>query len=450
MTYTSERTPGVPGVPDPQATQVLPVTVLKPTVTPVTSGPPGTPVTPSGTPRTPDAVRPGPPVTPSLEDRAVGALVGAAVGDALGGPVEGRTPEEIVKRHGGPVEGIVGPFHDDWRTARLLAPYHKGDGHVTDDTLMTHALVRVYESVRDHLDAYDIADHLVPDLIGTPRWIPELEAEALPLQRIFLAEKWIVARLHYGHADPREAGVGNIVNCGAAMYMAPVGVVNAGNPDRAYAEALDIAGAHQSSYGREAAGVFAAAVAAAFVPEATPSSVVVQALRLAKDGTRAAIEAVCEAAAAVDDPASAGVALRAAVAPFDTVGPDYRNPSLGARRPSRLHSVEELPIALGMLLVGRGDYRTTVLGSVNYGRDCDSIATMSGALAGALRGASAVPDEWSREVARASRLDLQAPGAALATVAREIFTRDRARARTHEQAFTAISAIPAMTEAGAR
>ncbi|MGW1619192.1 hypothetical protein, partial [Streptomyces sp. NPDC002172] len=31
------------------------------------------------------------------------------------------------------------------------------------------------------------------------------------------AEKWLAARLHYGHVDPREAGVGNIVNCGAAM-----------------------------------------------------------------------------------------------------------------------------------------------------------------------------------------------------------------------------------------
>lgn len=124
-----------------------------------------------------------------------------------------------------------------------------------------------------------------------------------------------MARLHYGHADPREAGVGNIVNCGAAMYMAPVGIVNAGNPDRAYAEALDISAAHQSSYGREAAGVFSAAVAAAFMPDATPSSVVVQALRLAKDGTRAAIEAVCEAAATLTDPESALMPLRAAIAP---------------------------------------------------------------------------------------------------------------------------------------
>ncbi|MFZ3594006.1 ADP-ribosylglycohydrolase family protein [Streptomyces sp. BH104] len=386
----------------------------------------------------------------SLEDRTTGALVGAAVGDALGGPVEGWTPEAIEERHGGRVRGIVEPFYkDDWRTARPIAPYHKGDGHVTDDTLMTHALIRVYEKVRDHLDAYAVADHLVPDLITTPRWIPELEAEALPLQRIFLAEKWIVARIHYGHVDPREAGVGNIVNCGAAMYMAPVGAVNAGNPLKAYEEALDVAGAHQSSYGREAAGVFAAAVAAAYKPGATPESVVEDALALAKDGTRSAIEAVCEVASRHDDFENALKPLREAVTPFDTVGPEYRKPSLGARRPSRLHAIEELPVALGMLLVGRGDFRHTVLGSVNYGRDCDSIATMSGAIVGALYGEGAVPKEWSAEIARASKLDLHGPAASLARVTREVYAKDLDRRRAHDAAFAAVaglsSAVPEET-----
>ncbi|MER6487162.1 ADP-ribosylglycohydrolase family protein [Streptomyces virginiae] len=378
-------------------------------------------------------------MTLTLEDRACGALVGAAVGDALGGPVEGWTPDQIVERHGGRVHGIVGPWHENWRTARPIAPYHKGDGHVTDDTLMTHALVRVYETVRDHLDAYAVAEHLVPDLMSTPRWIPELEAEALPLQRIFLAEKWMVTRLHYAHADPREAGTGNIVNCGAAMYMAPVGIANAGNPAGAYAEALDIAGAHQSSYGREAAGVFAAAVAAACVPGATAASVVDTALSLAKDGTRAAIAAVREAARAHRDFESALAPLRAAVAPYDSVGPDYRNPSLDARRPSRVHAIEELPIALGMLLVADGRYEGAVLGAVNYGRDCDSIATMAGAIAGALGGEAAVPAVWAKQVAEASRLDLHAPAAALAAVAREIFAHDRARRRAHESAFATIA-----------
>ncbi|KPI12329.1 ADP-ribosylation/Crystallin J1 [Actinobacteria bacterium OV450] len=378
-------------------------------------------------------------MTLTLEDRAAGCLVGAAVGDALGGPVEGWSPDRIVERHGGRVHGVVGPWHEDWRTARPIAPYHKGDGHVTDDTLMTHALVRVYEAVRDHLDAYAIAEHLVPDLMTRPRWIPELEAEALPLQRIFLAEKWIVTRLHYAHADPREAGNGNIVNCGAAMYMAPVGIVNAGHPAGAYAEALDIAGTHQSSYGREAAGVFAAAVAAACMPGATASSVVDAALALAKDGTREAIAAVCEVAGRHRDFESALAPLRAAVAPYDSVGPDYRSPSLGARRPSRLHSIEELPIALGMLIVSDGGYEGSVLGAVNYGRDCDSIATMAGAIAGALSGVGAVPPVWAKQVAEASRLDLHAPASALAAVAREVFALDRTRRRDHESAFHALT-----------
>lgn len=362
-----------------------------------------------------------------LEDKATGALAGAAVGDALGGAAEGNTPEAIQERYDGFITGIVPPFLEDWRDARPIAPYHKGDGHITDDTLMTNAIVKVYAEVRDHLDAHAIAEHLVPLLIGEKQWIPELESEALLLHRIFLAEKWLVARLHYGHIDPREAGVGNIVNCGATMYMAPVGIANAGSPDTAYAEAIDIAGAHQSSYGREAAGVYAACVAEAMRPGATVDSVIATALRLAKDGTRDAIEAVAEVASGLDGWRSSLGVLRSAVQPFDTVGPTYRAPARDARIPSRTKAIEELPIALGMLIVNAGDYRESVLGSVNYGRDSDSIAVMAGAVSGALSGLGGVPADWIAGVNEGSGLDITGTGPTMAAVARDVWRRDKLR-----------------------
>jgi ADP-ribosylglycohydrolase len=361
------------------------------------------------------------------------------VGDALGGATETALPEEIRTRYGGWVEGIVPPFHENWATSRPLAPYHKGDGHITDDTLMTHALVRAYAKKRDHLDAYDVVELLVPDLIEREVYIPDLEREAVAFHRLAAAERWLVTRLHHAHADPREAGVGNIVNCGAAMYMAPVGIVNAGDPAGAYTEAIEIGGAHQHSYGREAAAVFAAAVAAAMAPGAGVDDVVDAALELARDGTGAAIAAVVQAARGYADTRAAIAPLRAAVAPYDTVGEDYRTPGLGARRPSRLHSIEELPVALGMLVVANGGYREAVLGAVNYGRDSDSTATMAGAIAGALGGAPAVPAEWSTVVAEASRLDLAEPARVLAAVASEVFAADAARYARRVERFEGLS-----------
>lgn len=379
-----------------------------------------------------------------LEKRAEAVMTGTAVGDALGGAVEGWTPEQIEERHGGRVTGIVEPWYPDWRTARPIAPYHKGDGHVTDDTLMTRLLVEVYAKNMEHLDAYAMAEDLVPLMIGDTRWIPELENETLVLHRVFLAEKWLAARLHYGHVDPREAGVGNIVNCGAAMYMAPVGVVNAGHPRAAYLEAIDIAGAHQSSYGREAAAVYAAMVAAALKKGATPKSVAQDGVELAHDGTKAALEAVVAAVEGWDVPKTDeekrefATMLRQTVAPYDTVGDEYRQMDMDARRPSRTKTIEELPVALGMVLGYDGDYREAVLASVNYGRDADSIAVMAGAICAALGGIRSVPKEWIDEVEKASKMDIRETGRLLGRAATEIAKADAEEARQRHADLTAM------------
>jgi ADP-ribosylglycohydrolase len=221
------------------------------------------------------------------------------------------------------------------------------------------------------------------------------------------------------------------------MYMGPVGVVNAADPAAAYAEAIDLAGAHQSSYGREAAGVYAAAVAAAMVPGATAAAVIDACVDLAHDGTRAAIEAACSVTA--PDWQSAIPLLRKAIEPFDTVGPEYRAPAMDARRPSRTKAIEELPVALGLVLLTGGSYREAVLGGVNYGRDADSIASMAGAITGALGGLDTVPAEWRRDVSAASKTDIETPGKVMAGLANELAAADAARAQARASAMARLT-----------
>jgi len=376
-----------------------------------------------------------------LSDRSTGCLAGAAIGDALGGATEGWEAHEIEEHFGGFVGGIVESIRRTRGIEKPFSPFHKGDGHVTDDTLMTRVLVQAYARKRDHLDAHDVEALMLPAIVDEKTWIPELGRDDLLYHRLFLAEKWLVLKLRYGNADPREAGVGNIVNCGAAMYIAPVGIANAGDPERAYAEAAELTGAHQSSYGREAAAVLAACVAEAMRPAATVEAVVEVARALARDGTREAIFAVTAAGGDLDGWRDGGLGvLRAAFAPFDSVGDAYASPAQNARIPSRLHSIEELPLALGLLAATGGDYTETVLGGVNYGRDSDSIASMGGALAGALGGIDGVPREWVDDVSAASRIDVEEAGRTMAVVAVEIFEKDASR---HEERARAMETLTA-------
>ena len=109
---------------------------------------------------------------------------------------------------GGWVEGIVESIRRTRKLEKPFSPFHKGDGHVTDDTLMTRVLVHAYDVKRDHLDAYDVELLMLPEIVDTKTWVPELGREDLLYHRLFLAEKWLVLKLRYGHADPRDAGVG--------------------------------------------------------------------------------------------------------------------------------------------------------------------------------------------------------------------------------------------------
>ena len=368
----------------------------------------------------------------SLRGHVRAMLHGIALGDALGAPVEKLSAAEIRARYGR-VTSLDARWHKMDLPAEQRNHRIRGNGIVTDDTLMTLALMDIYAETRRHLDAWDMADAMVRQIAWTPRWIPEMQREANLIDRLFYPEKWIFQRHQLANCDPRQGGIGNMVNCGAAMYIAPIGVVNACDPRAAYDEAIAFAAGHQESYGLEAAGVLAAAVAAAFVPGTTIEKIVEIAIAVAKDGTRNAISDIADLATGLRgrDHGEVVEAFHAAIAPYSPMGDDVNHTSAKAGRlsaayqPSRLYAIEELPLALGFALVNGGDFRRAIEDGINSGRDTDSIGVMAGAILGVLHGESVIAEADRLQLDAANRLDLTAAADAFAATAAEILLADR-------------------------
>ena len=349
----------------------------------------------------------------TLQDRIRGLLYGIAYGDALGSTVEKLSAQEIRERHGR-VSSLDTEWHrmaegDIARKGRV-----RGSGIVTDDTLMALCLMTVYNEAGRHLDAWDMASGMVRQIAWVPRWVPELQRETMLIERLFYPEKWIFQRHQLAGCDPRQGGIGNMVNCGAAMYIAPVGVVNAGDPQGAYEEAIAFASGHQESYGLEAAGVLASAIAAAFIPGTTIEAVVKAALSVAKDGTRDAIAAIAEVATGLRGETYEKVVaeFHRVIARFSPMGDDVNHTegkagvATDAYRPSRRFSIEELPLALGFALINDGDFNRTIEDGINSGRDTDSIGVMAGAVLGAMHGATVIDASICDKLDQTNRMSL--------------------------------------------
>ena len=386
-------------------------------------------------------------MTQTLQSRIRGMLHGIALGDALGAPVEKLSAAQIGERYGR-VNSVMTRWHKMDLAPELRNHRVRGDGIVTDDTLMTLALMDIYADVRRHLDAWDMADGMVRQIAWTKRWVPELQREAMLIDRLFYPEKWIFQRHQLANCDPRQGGIGNMVNCGAAMYIAPIGVVNAADPKAAYDEAIAFASGHQESYGLEAAGVMAAAVAAAFVPGTNIDTIVDTTIGLAKDGTKAAIIDIANIARELRgtgaDHAAVCEAFHAAIARYSVMGDDVNHgpEKIGrmtdAYRPSRLQAIEELPLSLGFCLLNGGDFRRSIEDGINSGRDTDSIGVMAGAILGALHGESVIVAADLAQIDHANRLDLTASADAFTRTVTAMLSTDRAAMASRDAALAAL------------
>ena len=234
-----------------------------------------------------------------------------------------------------------------------------------------------------------------------------------------------------------------MINCGAAMYIAPVGIVNAGNPKAAYDEAILFAMGHQTSYGLEAAGVLAASVAKAFQSNVTVEDIIETAIEFAKDGTKQAIIAVTDAARKMKEKNSTMdevvEAFQEAILPHSPMGDDVSRKleKIGVPSnhytPSRLGSIEELPFALGFILYNDGVYYKSLYDGINSGRDTDSIGVMIGVILGAMYGTSVIESQDVSLLETSNQLDFNAIADELATNAVQIIKRDIEKTEIIEQ-----------------
>ena len=349
--------------------------------------------------------------------RVRGVLFGTAFGDAFGATVERLSYEEIKEKYGR-VETILLPWHKgDWDPI-LRNHRQRGYGIVTDDTLMTIALMNIYNNEKRHLDAWDMADGMVKEIAFNKTYIPEFGRDDFIIERLFYPEKWIFQRHALTNCEPREGGIGNMINCGAAMYIAPIGIVNAGNPQAAYDEAIAFASGHQASYGLESAGVLAGCVAKAFEPGVTIENIVETAIFLAKDGTKEAIKDMCDRAREMkvrkDDKDYVVKEFQEVMFRYSPTGDAANNikdlrkvgKSSNHNTPSRLFSIEELPFALAYAILHEGDFRESIIDGINSGRDADSIGVMVGAILGAMYGDKYITEEEKKVLIKINKMEI--------------------------------------------
>ena len=369
----------------------------------------------------------------SFQERVQGVILATALGDAMGATIEKLSYEQIKEMYGR-VECLKTNWYKADAPQEVTLGKMRGNGIVTDDTLMTSALIHVYLKEQRHLDAYDLGNEFVKEISYKKTYIPEFGREGLIIDRLFYPEKYIFMRHVLANCEPREGGIGNMINCGAAMYISPIGIVNAGNPKAAYDEAILFAMGHQSSYGLEAAGVLAACVAKAFEENITVDEIVETAIYFAKDGTKQAIIDMTEAArtlraekATMDQVIAA---FQSVIAKYSPMGDDVHRkiekigiPS-NHYTPSRLFSIEELPMALAFIVLNDGEFYKSIYDGINSGRDTDSIGVMIGVILGAMYGSEVIREEDINLLEDTNKMNLVELSNSFAQVAKSIIIED--------------------------
>ncbi|QPF83637.1 ADP-ribosylglycohydrolase family protein [Bradyrhizobium genosp. L] len=282
-----------------------------------------------------------------FEAHVLACLAFGVIGDAMGTPTENLEPAEIEARF-------------------CWVDSFEGDG--TDDTIMrdliAFALIRT--------GGYADADHWAEEWRDRHSMI-----FGSKVGRFFPSVLHAAAKLRHGYL-PRTVAAGTMPSSSAAMAIAPVGIVNAGNPRAAAVQAMEIASllhVTDVAFCQDGAAAIAAAVAEALMPEATVGSVLAASTAHLKPWSGRDMLALIAAALELADQA----------ADYRTFRERYH---ATFRQRIACDSRETVPAALAIVHLAKGDPRLAASLGANFGRDADTIACMAAGICGALSGVS--------------------------------------------------------------
>jgi len=311
-----------------------------------------------------------------LFDKIHASMLAAAIGDAMGGPIEQWSYEQITNTYGIVDTLLPYSFPPDYHNH-----FATKAGIVTDDTRLKHILCQAINKRGDIPRRGDFIEACIEAYY---------DAET-DLERGFL-EEYALAGMH---GDAKLIWGGQPTN-GFIMANSPLGLICPCDPETAFAVSFDI-DFIGGGYARYSAAIAAAAVSAAMHPDATVSSIVEGALEACQihrvEGKLTREWEWYEHVFQVNERLiQTAIEIATRHADVFSLRAEYyeklQNGPLGSE------AGQTLAVPLGMLVAANGDLKQTIIGCVNYGRDNDSYASVAGAIAGALNGTTEIPNDW--------------------------------------------------------
>ncbi|MDD3095797.1 MAG: ADP-ribosylglycohydrolase family protein [Candidatus Neomarinimicrobiota bacterium] len=314
-----------------------------------------------------------------LKNKIKGCLLGVAAGDALGMPSSMMGPDEIERRFGEIRQFLPAP--ED----HLL---HRGmvAGEITDDTQQTLAIAdSIIEEGR--VDARSIAQHLI-------RW-----GEEYGIFNTNIAGPSTLRALNMirNGRSPEESGNVGDTN-GACMRIAAVGIYGYGDLQRTLDSVEKACKAtHNTNIAIAGASAVAIVIGKALQGEKDIDVLIASALEAAALGMLrgniwygASIEKRIRLAMEIVEKAPDRKSAMRDI--YDYVG-------------AGVQISETVPTCLAVLKMANGDPLETIRIAANLGGDCDTIAAISGSMAGALGGAKLFPDSWIRTLENVNNIN---------------------------------------------